>query len=397
MSLPTDFAREISDHAPQPGFDAVVDRARAGRRRRRTTIASGLAAAVVVAAIGFAITDLPGGDPSPEPANPTRTSDVDHRIDADLPEGVRHVLGRDGVQAWDVSAVDGVVAAFWRACEKPFDPCRHAWTLRDGDEVTGGLIDAGSPVVTVVPYGWLIDEQRGPTLLLTPDGEVEEVGSVGDGGTALTPGDASVLTFEGSRLLRDGALVAMPEPTDRPAVGSAYVTPGGRLVAATSDAPGGWGAQATDDGRAWEDSTAGPPETINVRVAGSGDHVAVMFNGAGPDHSVGIEQVIVSGDAGRTWTTAQGLDTKGADRSLNPYGMTVAPDGTTYLTTETDGLIRIDPDGAARAVLVSSQATSVFADGDDICVVAEAGAIDEIQCSSDRGTTWAPQPLPGLS
>ncbi|HEU4336720.1 MAG TPA: hypothetical protein VFR45_05370 [Nocardioides sp.] len=396
MSLPSDFAREISDHAPQPGFDAVVDRARIGRRRRRTTVASGLAAAVVAAGIGVAVGDLPGGDASPEPANPTRTSDVEERIDAALPEGVRHVLGRDEVQAWDVSAADGVVAAFWRACGELGDPCQHAWTLRDGDEVTGGLIDAQSPVVTVVPDGWLIDEQRGSTLLLTPDGEVEQVGSVGDGGTALGPDDAAVLTSDGSRLLRDGALVAMPEPPDRPVVGAAYVAPGGRLVAATSDLDG-WGAQATDDGRTWEEPTDGPPETLNVQVAGSGDHVAVMFIGAGPDRSVGIEQVIVSSDAGRTWTTAHGLDTKGADRSLDPYGMTVAPDGTTYLTTETEGLVRIDPDGGARAVPVSSQATSVFAHGDDICVVAKAGAIDQIQCSSDGGTTWAPQPLPGLS
>lgn len=396
MKLPTDFVREISDHAPQPGFDAIVDRARAGRRRRRTTIASGLAAVVVAAGIGFAVGDLPGGDASPEPATPTRTSDVEERIDADLPEGVRHVLGRDEVRAWDVSAVDGVVAAFWRACGEPGDACLHAWTLRDGDEVTGGLIDAESPLVTVVPEGWLIDEQLAPTLLLTLDGEVEQVGSVGDGGTALAPGDAAVLTFDGSRLLRDGALVAMPEPPGRPAVGSAYVTPGGRLVAVTSDSPGGWGAQATDDGRTWEEPTAGPPEALSVQVVGSGDHVAVMFTGAGPDRTIDIEQVIVSSDAGRTWTTARGLDTNGADRSRDPSGMTLTPDGTTYLTTETDGLIRIDPDGSARAIPVSSRDSSAFTDGDDICVVSEAGAIDEIQCSSDRGTTWAPQPLPGL-
>jgi hypothetical protein len=378
--------------------DAALDRAEeSARRRRRTTIASGLAAAVTVAGIGFAVVHRAGADTSPDPADPTRTTDLSDRIDPGLPEGVRHLLGRGEVHAWDVSAVDGTVTAFWRACGrpgKPYDPCRFAWTMRHGSEVTGDLLDAKSPMITPVPGGWLIDEQR-RTLLLTTDGDLEEVRRIDLDGDPLLPGDTAVPTFDGSRLLRDGALIAMPEPDDRSAVGHAYVTPSGRLIAATSSAAFEWSLRATDDGRTWEEPTAGPPGTPSARVAGSGDHVAAMYTGDAPDGSMPVERVLVSSDAGRTWTTVRGLDTKGADRSRNPYWMTVTPSGTTYVTTENDGLVRIDGDGNAQATPLSSMDTSVFTVDDDVCVVAEAGVIDELRCSSDDGTTWAPRPLPG--
>ena len=398
MSLPTDFSREIADRAPQPGFDAVVDRARSGRHRRRTTIASGLATAVVVAGIGVAVGGRPGGDASPEPADPTRTSDVPDRIDPDLPEGVRHFLARDEVGAWTVSAADGAVAAFWQVCGKPFDPCQHAWTIRTRGEVTGGLIDAERPFVATVPGGWLVDDQHGPTLLLTPDGDLEEVTTADIDGAPLLAGDTAVLTYDGSRLLRDGTLIAMPEPAARPVVGAAYVayvTPSGRLVAATSDVDG-WRVQATDDGRTWEQPVVGPSGAMNTRVVGSGDHVAVMFTGADSDGSLPVAEVLVSADAGRTWTTVRGLDTQGADRSRNPHSLAVTASGTTYLTTETEGLVRIDSDGNARATPLSATDWSVFTRGDEVCVLTEAGTDDALQCSTDDGASWAPQPLPGF-
>ncbi|HEV2798766.1 MAG TPA: hypothetical protein VGV65_14220, partial [Nocardioides sp.] len=49
--LPTDLPHEVARRTPQPGFDAVLERADSGRRRRRTSIASGLATAVVVAGV----------------------------------------------------------------------------------------------------------------------------------------------------------------------------------------------------------------------------------------------------------------------------------------------------------------------------------------------------------
>jgi hypothetical protein len=397
MSLPTDVPREIADRAPQPGFDTVLDRARAGRRRRRTSIAAGLATAVVVAGAGFALGERPGGDASPEPANPAQTDDgAAARIDPELPEGVRHLLGGEDVHTLHVSAVDGSVAAFWLSCDKSFDPCRFAWTLRTGDEVAGGLVDVESRSVTTVPGGWLVDGQQAGSFLLSPDGDLEPVVTAA-GGDALQPGDTAVLTAEGSRLLREGNLVAMPEPPGRPAVAFAHVTPSGRLVAATSDLDG-WGVQATDDGRTWERLRPAPPGTFATPlVAGAGDHVTVVFSEAASDRSLPVLEVLVSSDAGRTWTTVDGLDTRGADRVRDPHSLVVAPGGTTYLTTVTDGLIRIDSDGDAQPAALSSSDTSVFTTDDEVCVQVEAGAVGELRCSSDDGATWSdPQPLPGF-
>lgn len=398
MRLPTDVPREVADRAPQPGFDAVLDRARDGRRRRRTTTAAGLAAAAVVAGAGFAVVERPGGDTSPAPANPTRTDDdPSARIDPDLPEGVRHLLGRGDVEAWHVSAVDGATVAFWRSCGETSDACQFAWTLRDGDEVTGDVVGASSPSVTMVPGGWLVDDQEGTTLLLGPDGDVEPVDTGDLVGDPLQAGDTAVLTHDGSRLLRDGTLVAMPEPPGRPVVGYGHVTSAGRLVAATSDTPFGWGLQATEDGRTWEDVRSTAPGTVGIfLITGAGEHVAAVSSGHADDRSLPVTEVLVSSDAGRSWTTVSGLDTEGNDRSRNPDSLAVTDGGTTYLTTETDGLLRITPDGDVRPVSLAGAATSVFATDDEVCVVVGAGVLGELRCSADDGSTWAPQPLPGL-
>jgi hypothetical protein len=398
MSLPTDVPREVAERVPQPDFDAVLDRARDNRRRRRTTIAAGLAAAVVVAGAGFVVSERPGGDASPAPANPARTDDgASVRIDPGLPEGVRHLLGREDVRTVHVSAVDGAVAAFWLACGKPADPCRLAWTLRDGDEVSGDLLDSEGSMIAAVPGGWLVDEQQGPTLLLGPDGDVERVDTGDLDGDPLRAGDTAVLTHDGSRLLRDGTLVAMPEPPGRPAVGHGHVTSAGRLVAATSDTPGAWGLQATEDGRTWEDVRSTPPGTVGIfHITGAGEHVAAVSTGDADDRSLPVTEVLVSSDAGGSWTTVRGLDTEGADRARNAHSLAVSDGGASYLTTDTHGLLRITSDGDARPVPLAGAATSVFTTDDEVCVVVGAGVLGELRCSADDGATWAAQPLPGL-
>ncbi len=381
--------------APEPGFDAIVERARASRRRRRTTIASGLAGAVVVACIGAAVGSRPGEDTRPGSAHPTRTGHVPGRVDPGLPEGVRHLLTRDEADAWMVSAVGSAVAAFWQVRDRPFDPCRNAWTIRNGDEVIGDLIEADRRFVSTVPGGWFMDGQQGPPVLLAPDGDLEKVPNADIDGSPLLAGDTAVLTHDGSRLLRDGALIPMPEPADRLVVGNAYATPSGRLIAATADLDG-WRVQATDDGRGWEQPVLGPPGAMNTWVGGSGDHVAVLFMGADLDGSVPVARMPVSADAGLTWTTTRGLGTHGAGRSRNPYSLAVTPSGTTYLTTGTEGLLRIDSDGNVLATPLSAADTSVYTSGDEVCVVTEAGDADALRCSTDDGASWAIQPVPGF-
>jgi hypothetical protein len=151
--------------------------------------------------------------------------------------------------------------------------------------------------------------------------------------------------------------------------------------------------QATDDGRPWEDLRPAPPETIGAPlVAGTGEQVAVESSTAATDdRSLEVLEVLVSSDAGRTWTTVSGLDATGAGRSRSPYSLVVGPGGTTHHTTETDGLVRIDADGQARRAADLPLATSAFVAGDEVCAVVEAGVVGELRCSDD-GTTWARSP-----
>lgn len=200
-------------------------------------------------------------------------------------------------------------------------------------------------------------------------------------------------------LLRGSTLIPAPQTPGTHGMHNGYVTPGGRLVAVTVARSGpGIGLTATDDGQTWEDQT--PARSTSLRdtamVAGSGDHVAVAILGDDADGSIPLLQVLVSHDAGRSWSEPQGLD-EGPDGVRNVSSLVVAPSGTTYLTTESHGLVRIDADGNAIATPLSSHDTSAFLRGEDVCVVAEAGPIDHLQCSADDGTTWTPMPLPGFS
>ena len=396
MSLPTDLAREVTDRAPEPGFDTVLDRARVGRRRRRTTIASGLAAAVVVAGV----VALPALDPfgrdrsAPGPATPG-TSEVDPR----LPEDVRALLGQEEVYPWTVAGSGDGVAVLWRSCpgEGLDNPCAFVLTTRRGDEVSGVAVRGDHPRLTAVPSGWLLETDGSFDIVLA--GGDQPVVDTGPGNADVMAGDTLVETDDGFRLLRGTKAVPPPVPADSE-LWAGYMTPEGRLVAVTARGRD-VSASTTDDGRTWE-SVVLPREdgpVVSALVAGSGDHVAVALVGEDREGYDGLPvvDVRVSDDAGRTWIPARGLDTTGVDGIGNASSLAVTPSGTAYLTTETHGLVRIDADGNATQARLSSHDTSAIVLDDAVCVVAEAGRVDELQCSTDDGTTWSAQPLPGFS
>lgn len=394
MSLPTELAREVTDRVPQPGFATVLDRARDDRRRRRrTTIASGLAVAVVV--VGVAA--LPALGPSgrdrtaPEPASPGR-------LDDRLPAEVQQLLGRDEVRPWTVAGSGDGVAVLWRSCpgEGVDQPCAFALTTRRGDDVTGTAVRGDHPRLTTVPGGWLLETDGSFDVVLA--GGDRPVFDTAPGNADVMAGDTPVETDEGFRLLRGTKLIPAPVPPGSEPWG-AHVTPDGRLVALT-ERGGEVSLSATDDGRTWEvdDLPRADRSAVGALVAGSGDHVAVALIGNDRPGYAGLPvlDVWMSHDAGRTWTAAGSLDTTGDDGVGNASSLAVAPTGTAYLTTETHGLVRIDATGDAAPMRLSSHDTSAFTLEDGVCVVTEAGRIDELQCSADDGATWASQTLPGF-
>ena len=395
--LPTDLAHDVAERVPQPGFDAVLDRADAGRRRRRTTIASGLAAAVVVVGVGAFAGGTVGDDRSPEPASPPTPWDGTSTPDDRLPSDVVAVLDDDQLQLWSISGgEDGAQAALWRGCD--FDPCRFAVVTRDGDDVHGEVLGASFPTVTPVPGGWLVEDARG-TFRLSPSGDRSEIVDTGPGGGDVMAGDTAVPTSDGWRLLRGDKLVPVPSPGFE--VGSAYVTPEGGLVVASIG--GSQLEHATlSPGEAWgsaADLTTGLDDQGGTRtqvLAGNGDHVALVVLGDDPDGSIPVVGTQVSHDGGRTWVTTVDLDTEGGDRVRNMSSLTVAADGTTYLTTESHHLVRIDDEGFATPIQLSAADTGVLASGDEVCVVVERGRYDAMVCSPDGLTAWSDRPLPGL-
>ncbi|GAA1925582.1 hypothetical protein [Nocardioides hwasunensis] len=137
-----------------------------------------------------------------------------------------------------------------------------------------------------------------------------------------------------------------------------------------------------------------------TEMAGSGDHIAVAVGDdyLSPDGGrppVPVKQVLVSHDAGVTWSEPAGLDLDGADGLHDLSSMVVTPGGSTYLTTS-DGLVRVDPEGNAKATPLSPRDSAAFVVEDAVCVVVDGDPVDTLRCSDD-GTTWAPQPLPGFS
>ena len=394
MSLPTDFHREVAERVEQPGFDEVVARADRARRRRRTTVAAGAAAVVVVGATTFALRGpLAADDRSPEPARPglTRTGDGPSQVDPRLPGAVRAVLDDDRLDLWAAAGSSGAVAVVWRGCDQ--EPCQFVVVTRDGDEVTGTLLGASFPRLSAVPGGWLVEDATGTTRL-TPAGDRTQMYVTGPGNADVMAGDTAVETADGVRLLRGDKVIPAPVPPGSDDLRSAYVTPSGRLVTATVDGMG-IAITTTDDGNSWFGRTA-DRATVPVAgavVAGNGDHLAVAFLGDAPDGSIPVVEVQVSHDAGGTWALARGLPLRLRDLS----SLVVTADGTAYATTGSHGLVRVDAEGNALPTPLSSLDTSAFVLGDAVCVVAEAGAVDELRCSDDGGTTWAPLPLPGFS
>jgi len=392
MSLPTDFDREIAERVQQPGFDAVLARAGRARRRRRTTVASGVAALVVVAGAGLAVRAGDHRSAEPAPAVPTTPWDGSSEVDPRLPASVRTILRDEHVDLWAVSGSGGV-AAVWRGCDA--EPCRFAVVIRDGDRVVGATLDATAPRITAVPGGWLLEDASGISLL-NPAGGRESITVVDSVTTDVLAGDTAVETADGWRLLRGHEVVAMPSPSEREILG-AYVTPSGRLVAASTSGADVT-ASATDDGRTWEMQMASrvTEPVATAVVAGNGDHVAVAFLGDDPDGSIPVLAVQVSSDAGLTWTDVAGLDTDGGDRLSDLSSLAVSAAGTTYVTTGSHHVVRIDVDGDAVPMQLSAFDTSVFTLGEDVCVVAESGEVDRLECSADDGRSWTSQPLPGF-
>lgn len=390
--LPKDLPREVAERTPQPGFDAVVERADAARRRRRTTIASGLAAAVVVAGVAAVAGGVVGGSPSPEPASPTTPWDGTSAPDDRLPSDVVAILDDDQLQLWSISSSEGgAQAALWRGCD--VDPCRYAVVVRDGDDVHGEALGPTFPRVMPVPGGWLVEDARGISHL-SPSGDRTEIFETGPGSGDVMAGDTAVSTAEGWRLLRGDKLVPLPPESPAAFVSGAYVTPGGRLVVAGSGQQGPEVVTVGPDGRPTMSTWPGIRRT--TVVTGNGDHVARVALGDAADGSIPVLDVEVSHDAGRTWIGAVDLDTAGGDRVRNMSSFAVAADGTAYLTTESHHLLRIDDEGFVTPIQLSASDSAVFAAGAGVCVVVERGRYDAEVCSPDGLTEWADQPLPGL-
>lgn len=391
MILSTDLAREIAERVDPPGFDEVVARASAARRRRRTTIASGLAAACVVGGLAVAVAG-PGKRPA-EPAPPTP-----QQVDMQLPPDVRAVLDDDRLDLWAASgSANGGVAVLWRGCDQ--EPCRFAVVTRDGGSVAGVALGASFPRLTEVPGGWLVEDATGVSRVTT-DGDRAQIFDVGGNARNgdVLPGDTAVETGGGWRLLRGDKLIPVPNPPDRAMLG-AHVTPAGQLLVVTQGIGRTTRVESTEDGERWavEMSMAPGLRVATVVLAGTGDHVSVAYLGDDLDGSVPLVGLALHREAHmRSVFLDQWLDGALDEEVGDLSSLAVSAAGSTYLTTGSHGLVRTDENGNARAMPLSSHDTSAFSLDDSVCVMAEAGRVDELRCSADDGATWNSIPLPGL-
>ena len=392
MNLPTDLHHEVADLVEPPGFDAVLDRARAARRRRRTTLAAGLAAACVVGGLatwgwGWRAADGPDpAGPSPSPLPTELTGEVDER----LPDDVRDLLASDHLHPWQVVGSGGGIATVWGDCD---DACRFALVTRLGDDVRGSVLDGDAPAIAEVPGGWLVRDDTG-LFRVSADGGREPVIDPGGNPVPVEAGDAVVTTPEGPRLLRGSKLLPVPTPDGGEPL-AAYATAAGDLVVAQSSGAGGVQVSWTDGDGAWRPgylSSRGIEPVSSVAMAGHHDGVAVVLLGDAPDGSIPVLEVASSQDAGRTWVRGRGLAGQDVLRDLS--GVAVSDEGSTYLTTGSHGAVRVDAEGTTVSVQQSAADSSVFLVAHRVCLVAEAGRFDELRCSPDDGTTWVPQPLP---
>jgi hypothetical protein len=370
----TDLPEEIASRTPQPPFEAVVTRVREDRRRtlRRTAIGAAslaVAALLVVPYLGGASTDR-----QPSDHGPSTVSELFARPDV----SVVQVGGSD----------DGGVAALWQGCTDDPADCGYA-VLTSG----GGRVLVDSPVLSPTPSGWLVHTVAG-WQQLTSDGEVSEVSTEGAGG--VRAGDEAVETAGGLGLLRGDQLLLLPSASG--SATQAYVTPQGRLLEVTATGDGSLRLRASVDGKHWTTLRSWEPGTgvAQVRLAGYGRSVAAVTTGDGPGGDRTIEQVDLSHDGGRTWTTARGIDFGNEVRDLS--GIAVSPQGSVYLTTGSDGLIRIDPDGNAQRTPIYVQDRWVFTTAYDVCVLTQPRQADlpeVVSCSGNDGTSWADERVPG--
>lgn len=391
MSLSDDLTRQVAERVPQPGFEEVLGRARDHRRRRRTTIASAVAAAAVVGGLTWTAGGQ-GADRRSVPAGPPVDRDGTSQVDPRLPAGVRKVLEGERLDPAVVSGSGDAVAVLWRSLHDD-TPSDLASVVQDGDAISGARFAATGFQLTPVPGGWLYADAVGASLL-TPSGEHQALYDADPGDAGVRPGDTVVRTRDGLRLLRDTTIVDLPGAEWWQAQG-AYVTPEGRVVLAPGVAGPRRVVVSDDGGGRWAMTHVADPgadSTGTGQLAGDGDHVAYALLGDAPDGSIPVLEVAVSGDGGDTWTVARGVPDGLADLS----SLVVAPSGTTYLTTGSHGLVRVDADGNARATPLSAHDTSAFVLDDAVCVVAEAGRVDELQCSVDDGASWSARPLPGF-
>jgi hypothetical protein len=311
-------------------------------------------------------------------------------VDPRLPDDVRDLLGSDQLHPWQVVGSGGGTAAVWGDCSD--EDCRFALVTRLGDRVAGTMLEGRAPAVAEVPGGWLVSDDTG-TAHVSADGEREPIVDPGGDQVPVEAGDVVVTTGDGPRLLRGTTLLPVPTPDGSEALG-AYATPAGDLVVAGRSGAGGVEVWWTDGTGVWHLGHRSGPGTrpvSGVAVAGHHDGVAVVLLGDATDGSVPVLDVVASQDAGRTWQGAQAVAGL-ADVS----GLAVSDEGSTYLTTGSHGAVRIDADGEVTSVRQSSHDHTVFQVSHRICVVAEAGRVDQLRCSADDGTTWVPQPLPGF-
>lgn len=361
----TDLPEEIASRTPQPPFEAVVARVRADRRRalRRTAIGGAL-----LAATAYLVVPHLGGDPAdPGPTKPSPSPKV-------LGE-VASISGAD----------DGGVAALRQNCPDSGGACTYAVFTSDGSAAPAALV-VESDVLSPTPRGWLVHTGDG-WRELTSDGSVSVVEPAGPDG--VQPGDVVVQTAAGAELLRGDRLLLLPKRSD--SVSSSYVTPSGRLMQTTYSPTGHAHLVATRDGTHWATiRTWAPAADLRVAIAGRGRTIAAVVLSIGTSGRTAIQQVDVSHDSGQTWATARGIDFSNEVRDLSSTA--VSAQGTVYLTTGSDGLIRIDADGNARRTPVSDHDQAVFTTTYDVCVLGSG----RLHCSDDDGTTWAGRIVPGI-
>jgi hypothetical protein len=381
----TDLPEEIAARTQQPPFEEVVTRVRADRQRTLRRVALG--AAVLAAAAFLVLPQGGGGDPTddheskPGPSTPSPSDG--------LAMGVDEVLRGPLADVWAVGGSDdGGVAGLWQSCSDSGDSCGFAVLTDDGTTLGSVLVD--SNVLSPTPDGWLIHTSGG-WRLLSSDGWVSGVTTAGLDG--VRPGDTAVETAGGLGLLRGDRLLLMPRASG--SVIQAYVTPQGRLLEVTASGFGSDRLRASTDGRHWTTLRSWPPGTeASVLLAGRGRTVVIATLKDGPGGDLTLSQVELSHDGGRTWTTARGVDLSGGG-VRNVSGIAVSEAGTAYLTTETDGLIRIDREGNAQVSRLSDVDRGVFTTTYQVCVLTGGGRQARLRCSEDDGTTWSGSPVPG--